>query len=277
MMNIKNISLKILKYASLILWVLIILFPLITILFGSFKTKNEFINTAGVVPPDSFLNFENYKTAFVKGKMLIGFFNTFILIIFGVFGSVLIGSMVAYAVNRFEFRFKKIILFAYLLVSMVPLEVSQVSTFKIIDAIGLYNTRFAAILIYLGADVLMIYIYIQILEKIPKELDRAAMLEGASYFNIYREIILPLLKPATATICMLKTIAIYNDFYIPFLYMPGEKLNTVSTTLFNFIGPELSEWHIICATIVISMIPMIIFFLFLQKHIYRGITAGSIR
>lgn len=277
MMNIKNIILKSLKYASLIIWAIIIILPLITVFFGAFKTKNEFINTPGIMPPESFTNFENYKIAFTKGKMLLGFTNTFILILFAVGGSVLIGSMVAYAIDRFQFKFKKVILFMYLFVSIVPLEMSQVSTFKIIDAMGIYNTRLAAILIYLGADVLMIYIYLQSLEKIPKELDRAAMLEGAGYFSIYRKIIFPMLKPATATICMIKTIAIYNDFYIPFLYMPSEKLRTVSTTLFNFIGPELAEWHIISAAIVISMIPMIIFFLFLQKYIYRGITAGSIR
>ena len=277
MMSIKKIGLSILKYGSLILWTVIILFPLITIFFGSFKTESEFINTAGIIPPTSFLNFDNYKTAFIDGKMLVGFTNTFILILFGVGGSVVIGSMVAFAINRFDFKLKKIILFMYLFVSMVPMEISQVATFKIIDAMGIYNTRLAAIVLYLGADVLMVYIYLQMFERIPIELDKAAMLEGASYFQVYTKVIFPLLKPATATVCMIKTIAIYNDFYIPFLYMPGEKLNTVSTTLFKFIGPELAQWHIISAAIVISMVPMLLFFMFLQKYIYTGITAGSIK
>lgn len=277
MMSIKKVSLNIIKYGSLILWALIVFFPLITIFFGSFKTGNEFNSTPGIMPPNSFANFENYSTAFVSGKMLIGFTNTFILILFGVGGSVIIGSMVSFAISRFEFRFKKLVLFMYLFVSIVPVEISQVSTFKVIDAVGIYNTRLAAIVLYLGADVLMVYIYLQMLEKIPMELDKAAILEGASYFQVYRKVIFPLLKPATATVCMIKTIAIYNDFYIPFLYMPGEKLNTVSTTLFRFIGPELTEWHIISAAIIISMIPMVIFFLCLQKYIYTGITSGSIK
>lgn len=277
MMNIKKVSLNIIKYCSLILWALIVFLPLITIFFGSFKTGNEFNNTPGIMPPNSFTNFENYSIAFVNGKMLIGFANTFILILFGVGGSIVIGSMVSFAISRFDFRFKKLVLFMYLFVSIVPLEISQVSTFKVIDAVGIYNTRLAAIVLYLGADVLMVYIYLQMLEKIPMDLDKAAILEGASYFQVYRKVIFPLLKPATATICMIKTIAIYNDFYIPFLYMPGEKLNTVSTTLFRFIGPELTDWHIISAAIIISMIPMVIFFLCLQKYIYKGITAGSIK
>ena len=268
---------NIFKYSCLLLWSFIIFFPLITLFFGSFKTYNEFINTSGITLPESFLNWDNYVRAFNEGKMLIGFTNTFILMLFGVGGSIVIGSMVAYVIHRFNFRFKKLILFAYLPVSIVPLEISQVGTFKLIHKMGLYNTLLAPILIYLGADVLMVYIYLQALGKIPKEIDRAALLEGASYGQIYRRVIFPLLKPATATVVLLKMMAIYNDFYIPYLYMPGETLNTVSTTIYRFVGPNQTEWHVISAAIIISMIPMLILFLVLQKYIYQGITAGSIK
>ena len=276
-MNIKSIIAKILKYTALIGWTIVVFLPLITVIFGSFKTYDEFTRTSGITMPNSFTYFENYIKAFVDGKMLVGFINTFILIFFGAIGSVILGSMVAFVISRFEFKFKKLILFMYLLVSIVPMEMSQVATFKIVDALGIYNTRLAPIIIYLGADVLMVYIYIQALEKVPRDLDKAAMLEGAGYFQIYRKVIFPLLKPATATALMLKIISIYNDFYVPFLYMPGEGLNTVSTSLFKFIGPASTQWQVICAGIVISMIPMILFFIFLQKHIYQGITSGSIR
>lgn len=276
-MSIKSIIAKVLKYATLIGWTIVVFLPLITVIFGSFKTYDEFTRTSGITLPNSFTYFDNYVKAFVNGKMLMGFINTFILIFFGAIGSVVLGSMVAFVISRFEFKFKKLILFMYLLVSIVPMEMSQVATFKIVDALGIYNTRLAPIIIYLSADVLMVYIYMQALEKIPRDLDKAAMLEGAGYFQIYRKVIFPLLKPATATAIMLKIITIYNDFYVPFLYMPGEGLNTVSTSLFRFIGPASTEWQVICAGIVISMIPMILFFIFLQKHIYQGITSGSIK
>ncbi|MBS5951815.1 MAG: carbohydrate ABC transporter permease, partial [Clostridium sp.] len=233
-MNIKSMIAKILKYTALIAWTIVVFLPIITVVFGSFKTYDEFTRTSGITPPNSFAYFENYIKAFVDGNMLMGFINTFILIFFGATGSVIIGSMVAFVISRFDFKFKKLILFMYLLVSIVPMEMSQVATFKIVDALGIYNTRLAPIIIYLGADVLMVYIYMQALEKVPRDLDKAAMLEGAGYFQIYRKVIFPLLKPATATAIMLKIISIYNDFYVPFLYMPGEGLNTVSTTLFNF-------------------------------------------
>ena len=277
MKNIKEIGFKIVKYISLFIWSLVVLLPIITILFGSFKTYDEFNNTPGIAPPSSFFNLDNYKRAFEEADMLVGFSNTFILILFGVVGSIIIGSMVAYVINRFDFKYKKTILFMYLFVSIVPMEVSQVSTFKIIDGLGFYNTRLAPIILYLGADVMMVYIYLQMLDKIPIELDKAAMLEGASYLKIYQKVILPLSMPATATVCMIKTIAIYNDFYIPFLYMPGENLNTISTALFRFIGPAKTDWQVISALIIISMIPMIILFILLQKQIYKSISSGSIK
>lgn len=276
-MIFKKIMLKLLKYLSLIIWTIIIFLPILTVIFGSFKTYDEFTTTTGITPPQNFSNFENYYLALTKGKMLTGFINTFILILFGVSGSIFIGSMVAYVINRFNFKYKKLILFMYLFVSIVPMEISQVSTFKIINALGLYNTHLAPILLYLGADVLMVYLYLQVLEKVPKEIDKAAMLEGANYFQIYRKVIFPLLKPATATVAMLKVISIYNDFYIPHLYMPGENLNTISTALFNFMGPHRIEWNVISAAIILSLIPMLIFFLILQKQIYTGLTAGSIK
>ena len=129
--------------------------------------------------------------------MLRGFGVTFLLLLFGVSGSVVIGSMVAYVLNRFNFKFKKLILGAYFLVSMVPMTVSQIATFKLMIGLNLYNTIWAPIVLYLGADVVMIYIYLQALEKIPVEFDKAAILEGASYLTIYRQVIFPLMKPAT--------------------------------------------------------------------------------
>ncbi len=247
-----------------------------TLVFGSFKSYEAFINTSGFTPPESFFNAENYKRAWVEGKMFMGFVNTFILMLGGVGGSIVVGSMVAYVIGRFDFKFKKLILAAYLLVSIVPLEMAQVGTFKLMHGLGLYNTRLAPIVLYVGADVLMVGIYLNALNKIPKALDKAVLLEGGSYFTLYRRVLLPLLRPATATVAMLKMIAIYNDFYIPYLYMPGEKMHTVSTTIYRFVGPYQTEWQVISAAIMMSLLPIVCLFLALQKYIYKGILSGGI-
>jgi multiple sugar transport system permease protein len=102
-------------------------------------------------------------------------------------------------------------------------------------------------------------------------------MDGASFFAIYRLVILPLLKPAIATVLIIKVVAIYNDFYTPFLYMPGKGLGVISTALFRFIGPYQAHWQVICAGVVITIIPTLIIFLFLQKYIYNGLIQGSVK
>jgi multiple sugar transport system permease protein len=118
---------------------------------------------------------------------------------------------------------------------------------------------------------------LQFLNSIPRELDEAALIDGASFLDVYWRVILPLLKPAIATVLIIKGVAIYNDFYTPFLYMPAKGLGTISTSLFRFIGPYNAHWEVICAGVVITITPTLIIFLFLQKYIYNGLTQGAVK
>ena len=265
------------KYASLIIWAFIILFPLSILLFGSFMTLDEFSSSQGWRLPNSFLYLANYQEAIKEGHLIKSFVVTFTIIIISIFFSIFIGSMVAYVYHRFDFRFKKTLLFAYFLVSAVPIVVTQVGTFNIMTTLNLYNTIWAPILLYIGADVTMIYLYLQNMDQIPVELDQAAMMDGASYFKIYRHVIFPMLVPATTTVSLLKMLSIYNDFYIPYLYMPSSDLPTISTAIFRFVGPYQTNWPLICAFIIISMVPMLIVYLWLQKYIEKGLSQGSVK
>lgn len=267
---------KMLMYVSLLCWFFIVFFPLLIILIGSFLTNEEFATFNGLKIPN-FTYFDNYSKAFIEGNMLQSFVVTFLIILISVLGSVFIGSMVAYVIDRFEFKGKKLLLACYFLVSAVPMVITQVSTFKLMTTLGLYNTIWAPIVLYIGADVTMIYIYLQNLEQLPKELDQAAIMDSANYFQVYRYILFPLLRPATVTVTLLKMMSIYNDFYLPYLYMPRSELSTVSTAIYRFVGPYQTQWEVICACIIISMIPMLIIYLFLQKYIYNGLTSGSLK
>jgi multiple sugar transport system permease protein len=152
-----------------------------------------------------------------------------------------------------------------------------VATFQIVNALGLFNTIGSNIILFIGTDIISIYIFLQFLNGIPRDLDEAALIDGASFFGIYLRIILPLLKPAIATVLIIKIVAIYNDFYTPFLYMPDKDLGVISTSLFRFIGPYSANWQVICAGIVITIIPTLIIFLLLQKYIYNGLIQGSVK
>ena len=265
------------KYSSLILGCAIILLPLLVIFLASFKTEQEFYNSPVFSLPSNLLNFQNFIDAFEGGQMLQGFGNTAIILVFSCAGTILIGTMTAYVLSRFSFRFNAVVSGLFLLAALIPGVSTQVATFQIVSFLGLFNKIGSNIILNLGTDVISVYIFLQFLNSIPRELDEAALIDGASFLDVYWRIILPLLKPAIATVLIIKGVAIYNDFYTPFLYMPGKGLGTISTSLFRFIGPYNAHWEVICAGVVITIIPTLIIFLFLQKYIYNGLTQGAVK
>lgn len=277
MYRVKYAAGSLIKYASLLFGAFVALVPIVVVFFASFKTNSEYANTGPLTPPENWFNFANYSKAFVNGKMLLGFGNTLIILIISIVGATLIGSMIAYVLNRFKFRGSKLLMGAFLLATLIPSVTTQVATFRIINFFHLVDTRWAPILLYLGTDIIAVYIFLQFLDSISESLDESAMLDGASYFTIFFKIILPLLAPAIVTVIIVKGVNVYNDFYTPFLYMPSEDLQVLSTALFKFKGPYGSQWEIICAGIMITIIPILVIFLSLQKYIYNGFAQGSVK
>ncbi|MRN55955.1 carbohydrate ABC transporter permease [Paenibacillus monticola] len=277
MHNVKYTTASVFKYLTLILGALAALIPIVVVLFASLKTNAEYASTGPLTLPDNWLNFSNYTKAFVDGKMLLGFKNTLIILVISIVGATLTGSMMAYILSRFKFRGSALLMGAFLVATLIPAVTTQVATFQIINSLDLFNTRWAPILMYLGTDIIAVYIFMQFLDTISESLDESAMLDGASYWTIYWRIILPLLKPAIVTVIIVKGVNIYNDFYTPFLYMPKSDLQVISTALFKFKGPYGSQWEVICAAIMIAIIPTLVIFTALQKYIYNGFSQGSVK
>jgi multiple sugar transport system permease protein len=265
------------KYLSLVVASVVTLLPLVVVFMTSFKTERESANVGPLDPPHDWLNGHNYTVAFSQGHMLLAFVNTAVILAFSVTGTVIIGSMTAYAIDRFRFRFRRLVVGLFLVAALVPGVTTQVATFQIINYFGLFDTRWAAIALYMGTDIISIIIFVQFIRAIPISLDEAARIDGASSFRIYRKVILPLLKPAIATVIIVKGVNIYNDFYVPFLYMPSQDLGVISTSLFRFKGPYGAHWEIICAGAVLVIVPTLAVFLFLQRFIYNGFTMGATR
>ncbi|WP_330287141.1 carbohydrate ABC transporter permease [Streptomyces sp. NBC_00576] len=265
-------------YLSLVLAAVIVLLPLGVIVLTSLKTEQEMADDSGALSlPGDLLNFHNYVTAFQDGEMLAAFANTAFILLFAVAGTVLIGSMTAYAIDRFTFRFRKLVIALFLVATLVPGVTTQVATFQIVNSFGMFDTLWAPIALYMGTDIVSIYIFLQFVRSIPISLDESARLDGANAFTIYRKIIFPLLKPAIATVVIVKGITVYNDFYIPFLYMPSEDLGVISTSLFRFKGPFAAHWETISAGAVLVILPTLIAFLSLQRFIYNGFMKGATR
>lgn len=276
-MTAKQFFTKLAKYGFLTLSAVASLLPLVVILFGAFKTNDEFMSSGALSLPESWTNFSNFVTAFVKGNMVTGFFNTIIVVGISLILTILFGTMTAYVINRFKFRFSKIVNTLFLVASLIPSITMQMSVFQIISKMGLVNNRLSLILLFSGTDVISIYIFVQFLENISVALDESAIVDGASYFTVYSRILLPLMKPAIVTVLIIKGVGFYNEFYTPFLYTPSSELAVISTALFKFKGPFGSQWEVICAGVIITMIPALIIFLALQKQLYSGLTSGAVK
>ena len=250
------------------------LVPILAIIIASFKNHDAFQNT-GVFEIKGGFTLSNYKDALFEGNLLQGFVNTIFISVVSIVITIFIGTMTAYVLCRFKFTGSKLIKSLLLIASFVPGITMQISIFYIIKDLGLYNTYWAAILIYAGTDMVSVFIFMQYLKDIPKVYDEIARMEGASYFTIYRKIILPLLKPAIITVIILKGITFYNDFYTPYLYLPTSEHAVISTALNRFSSTFGGKWEIIAAGIVITMLPTLIAFIVFRKQIYKGVAQRS--
>ena len=267
----------VLKYFALIFFSLCAVIPLITCVITSFKTQEEYQTTSVMQLPKSFLNFENYVKAFTTANMGRAFINSVIVMVCVLIVSVIIGTQLAYVLDRFKFPGNGIIRSLFLIASLLPAVAMQVTVFNIMSFFHLVNHLYGYIIMCCGTDVISIYIFIQFMENISVSLDESAIVDGASYWTIYWKIILPLLKPAIVTACILKGVGIYNEYYAAQLYLQDKQIRTMAISLYTFVGPMGSQYNLICAGVIISLLPALIVFILCQKQIYSGITAGAVK
>jgi len=227
--------------------------------------------------PKSWLNFDNFIKAYTTANMGRAFINSLIVMICVLIVSIIVGTQLAYVLNRFKFPGNTLIRNLFLFASLLPGVAMQVTVYNIMSSLGLINHLYGYIIMMCGTDVISIYIFIQFMENIPVSLDESAIIDGASYWTIYWKIMLPLLKPAIVTSCILKGVGVYNEYYAANLYLQDRDLHTIATSLYTFVGPMGSQYNLICAGVLISLLPALIVFIIFQRQIYSGITAGAVK
>ena len=278
LMILKKIVLTVLKYLSLLFFAFWAVLPIVSCVITAFKTDEEYNRTSVMVLPKIWLNFDNFVSAFKEANMARAFLNSTIILVCVLFFSVIIGTQLAYVLNRFKFPGNNIIRSLFLFASLLPGVAMQISSYEIMTKLHFINFLPGYIILMCGTDVISIYIFIQFFENIDKSLDESAIMDGASYFTIFYRILLPLLKPAIVTVCILKGVGTYNEYYNASLYLQDKKhLATVATSLYTFVGPLGSKYNLICAGVIISLLPALIVFIFCQKQIYSGLTAGAVK
>lgn len=263
-------------YLIMFLVAFIVLAPLAMLVLASFKTPMEIALGNPFDLPEA-LRADNFIKVYHQAKMGTALKNSLVLSLLSVAFNILLGTMTAYVLIRYEFKGKKIIMGMFMFAMVLPFYTTEIARFQIINKMGLYNTLFAPLVIYIGTDMMQIYIYAQYIEKIPFSLEEAAMIDGASFFQIFCKIIFPMLLPASATLGIIKFVEVINDMYIPYLYMPSSALSTLSTALMKFAGQRNMDWGKLSAAILFVLLPtMIIYFIF-QRTIMDGMTCGAVK
>lgn len=265
------------KYVMLILAAVIALVPVCVCILTAFKTTDEY-NTSSVLQlPKSFTYFENFKIAFTQANMLRGFINTGLVLIVVLTVFVLIGAMLAYVLNRFQFKGNGVIQALFTFAALIPGSATQVTVYQIMYSLGLINHLYGYMIVLMGTDIISIYIFLQFFENLPVSLDESAIMDGCTYFGVFFKILFPLLKPAIITSLVLKGVGVYNEYYMSNLYLQNKDLKTISTALYTFTGPYGNQYNYICAGVIITIIPILILFLLFQKQVYGGMAAGAVK
>ena len=267
----------IVKYLSLVFFAFVAVLPVLSCVITAFKTDAEYQSTNVMTLPQSWFNLNNFVDAFKRANMGSAFLNSLIVMICVLTISVIIGTQLAYVLNRFKFPGNALIRNLFLFASLLPGIAMQVTVYNIMIKLGLINHLYGYIIMMCGTDIISIYIFIQFMENISVSLDESAIIDGASYFKIYWQIILPLLKPAIVTSCILKGVGVYNEYYSANLYLSAGKIKTVAISLYTFTGPLGSKYNLICAGVILTLLPALIVFILFQKQIYSGITSGAVK
>ncbi len=274
----KRVLTQIMKQIICLCMVAIVLAPILLTFFAALKTKADMATTSPLLLPAwNRVTFENFQDVLTDKYLLLGFKNTGIILVVSLFFNVMFGTVTAFIIERFQFRGKGIVVGLFFMGMLIPTFVTEIARFQVIQGLHLYNTIWAPIVIYVASDLMQLYIYRQFISGLSVSLDEAALLDGGSYFGLFVKIIFPLLAPATATVCIIKAINIINDMYIPYLYMPKNKLRTLTTFLMNYANAQQGSWQTLAAGIIIIMIPTIAIYIFFQKYILAGVAAGAVK
>lgn len=264
---------------SIILFIvaLIYLYPLILVAINSVKSFQEIM--ADVVALPKKLNFENYTKAYELLRYPSLFLNTLTATVIGTAGVVLISSMAGYKLSRTKTRYSWLVFLLCIAPMMIPFQSFMIALVKISKLLHLTGSTYGLGVIYWGLGVpLALFMYHGFVKTIPVELDESAVIDGCPPLRAFFQVILPLLKPITVSVIVINAMWMWNDFLLPLLVLGGEKKAlTLQLAAYNFFGLYKIEWNYAMAAVFLVIIPAIIFYLALQKHIIKGMVSGAVK
>lgn len=264
--------------AILIVYTIISLTPAIVVLINSFKTRKAIFNSPLAFPgPDTF-SLIGYKTVFARGDFLSYFQNSLVVTLASLVLIVLFGAMAAFALSEYKFRFNTTLGLYLVIGIMIPIRLGTVGILQLMASAGLSNSLTALVLVYTAQGLpLAVYILSEFMRQVSDDLKNAARLEGLSEYRILFFLVLPVIRPAIATIVVFTMIPIWNDLWFPLVLAPGEATKTITLGAQGFIGQFVTDWNAVLAALSLAILPMLVLYLLFSRQLIRGLTAGAVK
>ena len=271
--KLKLILLTILMVVAAVCYI----YPVFLMFINSVKPFGEVVSDVIALP--SKIEWANYS--YVIDKMQYGklFFNNVMITVIGIVGIIIFASSAAYILNRRKNKYTAVASLLITTPMLIPFQTIMITLLKVMNVIHLSNSRVGLGIQYLGFGIPMAaFIYRNFMATIPKEIDESAFIDGAGTFRTFRSIIFPLLKSVTFTVIVLDVMWIWNDFLLPLLMVnSSNETKTLVLAAYTFVGQFNTQWHYAMAAMVLTILPSIIIFIFLQKYIVEGVVAGAVK
>ena len=260
-------------------WVLAIVFlaPFYFLVSTSLKSDQETLVTSTLAPPSSidFSNFVEVLTASGNSNVILGLVNSVLITAGSIFALVLLGSLTGYVIARSTRRWSRGVYYLFLIAIVLPTQLGTVPLYIGARTIGLTGSIWGMVILYTGMLLpLSIFLYAGFFRGLGTEYEEAATIDGASRTQIFFRIVLPLMSPATGTVAILCGLIVWNDFFTSLIFLGGSANQTLPVAMYYYIGSLVSAWNKIFAIVIVSMIPILAFYLFAQKRFIQGFAGG---
>ena len=252
--------------------------PVLLVAMNSFKTRNAIFGAPLAVPTPSTFSLVGYQTVLRQGDFIRYVLNSLIVTV-GSLGAVLLfGAMAAFALSEYRFRGNRLLGLYLSLGIMVPIRLGTVAILDMMVASRLVDTHLGLILIYTAQGLpVAVFVLSEFMQGISKDLKDAGRIDGLSEYTIFFRLVLPLVRPAVATVAVFTMIPIWNDLWFPLIVAPGEATKTVTLGAQVFIGQFVTNWNAVLSALTLAVLPVLVLYLMFSRQLIRGITAGAVK
>ena len=265
-------------HVVLLLYTALCLGPVLLVAVNSFKNRGAIFRAPLSLPDSSTFDLIGYRTVLGNGAFAHYFVNSLIVTLGSLAAVLLFGAMAAFALSEYRFRGNKLLALYLSLGIMVPIRLGTVAILNMMVASHLIGTHLALILIYTAQGLpVAVFILSEFMQGISKDLKDAGRIDGLSEYTIFFRLVLPLLRPAVATVAVFTMIPIWNDLWFPLIVAPGEATKTVTLGAQVFIGQFVTNWNAVLAALTLAILPVLFLYLLFSRQLIRGITAGAVK